>query len=79
MKLGSEDLTPKCLQGHSSIVALTKSFSKWLVVLGTPSSLVVISEELLHVPYILQGGGLWGPSQRSFVEGVQKGDSGDSA
>ena len=47
MKLRSEDLTPKCLQGQSSIVALTKSFSKWLVVLGTPSSLVVIFEKLL--------------------------------
>ena len=43
MKLRSEDLTPKCLQGQSSIVALTKSFSKWLVVLGTP---IIISCDL---------------------------------
>ena len=49
MKLRSEDLTPKCLQGQSSIVALTKSFSKWLVVLGTPSSLVLIFEKLLLI------------------------------
>ena len=69
MKLGSGDLTPKCLQGQSSIVVLTKSFSKWLVVLGTPSSLVVISEELLHVPYILQGGGCVGTKSEEFCRG----------
>ena len=68
MKLGSGDLTPKCLQGQSSIVVLTKSFSKWLVVLGTPSSLVVISEELLHVPYILQGGAV-GSKSEEFCKG----------
>ena len=72
MKLGSGDLTPKCLQGQSSIVALTKSFSKWLVVLGTPSSLVVISEELLHVPYILQGGGCVGTKSEEFCQRGRK-------